>query len=82
MRYYKCDGCGHEFDPADGMVDSWYIGSRLVQWTNPDRSVERLRVEKTMKVYRHVEWSDHSKAHDKEIKIDLCRSCVMKFEKP
>lgn len=82
MKFYKCDVCGEVFDPEDGMIKGWYEGGRKIRWSNPGGSVEELKVRKTLKIYREVPAGDGKAAHETEVPMDACRSCVVKFERP
>ena len=82
MKFYKCDACGDTFDPEDGMMDGWYTHERRIKWANPDGTKDVIKVKKTMKLYRDIAPAGNLVGHEKEVKLDLCRSCVMKFERP
>ena len=82
MKIYKCDMCGDEFDPDEGMIKGWYTSNRKMRWENPGGSVKELLIEKTMKVYRNIPPTTMLPGNKAEVELDICRACVMKFERP
>lgn len=82
MKKYLCDLCGNEFAPEDGMTKGWWTGSRLAKWQNPGGDLYEIKINKTMKITRDVPATDGIPAHEIEMEMDLCRSCIIKFERP
>ena len=82
MKKFICDACGNEFDPGHGMVEGWYDHTRKIQWANPDNSVKIIKVRKTISLIKDTPEDEKRPAGEHTIKLDICRSCIPKFEKP
>ena len=82
MKYYKCDLCSNDFDEDDGMTQGQSVFSRKARWQNPDGTVKEIIIEKTMRVLIETPSDKQLTPHKSKMNIDLCRSCVMKFERP
>lgn len=83
MKIYRCDVCGTDFDPENGMIGGYYQNQRKVRYSSPGGRIEDLKAVRTIKLYKRVEKTERiTEPHDVEAELDACRSCVMKFERP
>ena len=88
MKFYKCDGCGDEFDAKHGMIDGWYTHERKIQLCDDNafathRSIkETYIVRKTLKLYSKVPPAPPLPEATLEVKKDLCPKCIKLLEKP
>lgn len=82
MKIYKCDLCGDNFEPDEGMTKGYWTGKRKAKWQNPDGTIYEIKINKTMQITREIPATTQLAAHEVNMDMDMCRPCVAKFERP